>query len=392
MSINIVSVYHTVSLSRKSGLQILSNIKSFNERQVTLLAIIETLIAISITALISIYLDTYIHIVISASLAPFLLLKTEKSTHQTIHYFTALSLKLAGTLTKCIDFEKTRNTFLLGIPLLVVLGLCLLAIKIYVVFINLVTSPLDTVRAIPENWYSVAFCLDSKHPPEPIPGWESCRVEVFEKHDLEDPNISWFDINDFNHREPVEFTISVMLWLIFFLPSFIYRYSLKSTSIIYMPFIWLVNLESKGSAEARNTIEYFYRSQIEKLKRIYAWFVLSFLTAFPLYMLFIQSSVMHELSSKTLAIYFIPVVQVDSWHITRSLSAFLTLVLFYYSDFLRLQLKERNNNLLLQGEFALGIMQKLRLTFGLWTIICGLYLVYSTVEWSKFPSIRWLPV
>ena len=54
-----------------------SNHESAARGEVSILAIIETLIAISISIGIAIYYDTTLHILISACIAPFLLLRTD---------------------------------------------------------------------------------------------------------------------------------------------------------------------------------------------------------------------------------------------------------------------------------------------------------------------------
>jgi len=90
------------------------------------------------------------------------------------------------------------------------------------------------------------------------------------------------------------------------------------------------------------------------------------------------------------ATYFAPIHQVDSWHISRSISALLTLALFYYADTVRVRInRERNTEL--TPDIIIQTIEKFRLLFGLWTIFCGLFLLYSEINWDAIPAIRWFP-
>jgi len=254
-------------------MQIRSTVTSVSQGEFSLLAAVETFAAMLATALVAGYFDTYIHIAISVAIAPLLLLRTENSTVQVITIFDSLiDSLLDNRFIKKIDKSSTLvKIFLFALVVLIfpLLGLGLLIIKISVTAYNLMSAPLKTLTQIPRNWYRVAFTMDCMHPPELVPGLEALENTAPEKTSTD---YRFSRLLPFDLKDPSDAVISFLTVVFLFLPTFLYRYSLKSTSIIYLPFIWFVNYESNNNA-TNIKLDYYAGSQLEKLKRVYAWFV-----------------------------------------------------------------------------------------------------------------------
>jgi hypothetical protein len=90
------------------------------------------------------------------------------------------------------------------------------------------------IRAFPRNWQYLAFSTDILQAPELIPNLPKTHELQFEKF--------WNDL-DFNDLSDI--LISVLYRPVLYLPSLLYRYSLKSTAWLYLPLIYIAYLPGK---------------------------------------------------------------------------------------------------------------------------------------------------
>jgi len=88
-----------------------SSFKSVDRGQISIFAMVETLIAMSIALSLWYYYDTFIHILIGLAIAPFLLLRTEKSTKK--------GLKLFESIVDKSNHYKLYKALLILTPILV---------------------------------------------------------------------------------------------------------------------------------------------------------------------------------------------------------------------------------------------------------------------------------
>ena len=97
------------------------------------------------------------------------------------------------------------------------------------------------------------------------------------------------------------------------------------------------------------------------------------------------------ISTQRLLLYFFPIGEIDSWHITRVLSCISTFLLYLYADRIRLRAKNGEKVSNERCHLVLTAGKRIRASFTLWTIGCGLYIVYSSVDWAALPPVKWLP-
>lgn len=382
-----------------------SNHESAARGEVSILAIIETLLATSISIGIAFYYDTTLYILISACIAPFLLLRTDDSTElglkwfgwwfdkleSVLAYFDA-KIDTSGNLAESLFYPILVLVYFLLIffPLV---ALASVIIKFAATLLSFLCNPIASISFIPRNWLRVTLSTDLATPPELITGLDTS--DFAKKHGISFAELV-FDIK--NQVLKKDFFLVVLLSAfvaVWFAPAILYRLSLKATSIIYLPFIWLVK-PPKTDVDEQTQLELIKDSQLEKIKRFYAWFVVLVLTALPiaLYLWGMQLP-WAELQTSVLAEYFAPlqgIDSIDSWHITRFLAALLTLVMCYaIADVMLIKLRRYADLPLGAAVFWLGVLGKLRLVFTLWTIGCGLYLLSLQVDWENLPKIDWLP-
>jgi len=101
---------------------------------------------------------------------------------------------------------------------------------------------MSCLRAIPLNWYRIVFATDMRHPPELLPGIESNS----EKNNEFIKNISICRFSQLLENLDDEIDVSdkmfvgIPLFFLFF-SALLYRWSLKSSALFYLPFLWIIN-------------------------------------------------------------------------------------------------------------------------------------------------------
>jgi len=198
-------------------------------------------------------------------------------------------------------------------------------------------------------------------------------------------------------REHASFSIllasspAYITYLLLYLSAFLYRFSLKSTTLIYFPLIWLIGGTNQKQKNIKLIIDDLLDSKYERLKYYFSWFAILVLTIFPLCLSFYWQNLINILSEKEVLIYFFPLEQIGSWHITRVVSALITIILIIFADKLRIRLNHREYSLGQVKTFFIRLGIRLRVILGIWTLGCGFSIIMSIVDWTTFPIIKLFP-
>ncbi len=371
-----------------------STIESVEEGEVSALAILETVLAMALSLGIVHWTGSWAHVLVSACVAPLLLLRTEQST--------GLGLELFGKAkTQLIDrFNKyAPKNHLVYIPFAIITILPSYALvsflcRITATLVTVFRAPLLSVHAIPVNWRRLSLMIDTGCPPEIMPGIEgSDRPDVVESLRFSAFR-SVFSVDDLESvlekvaRGLLGFAIGVIL----FLPSFFYRFSLKSTSLVYLPLIWLVSGPKLSEGSQKDYVEDLVESAFERIARYWAVVVLGVFTLLPLTYIALQAAPPVWGRSGFIKDYFVPIEIINSWHVTRSLSAAIAIGVFCWAyEIVRKRIKKGHAPASWQVNliWCLKMLQK---ACALWTIGCGIYLLAVTVKAEDLPQWRWLPV
>lgn len=121
---------------------------------------------------------------------------------------------------------------------------------------------------------------------------------------------------------------------------------------------------------------------------IYAWIVLIFFTALPLFLrihltqlLAISSTTGHHLI-ETIVPFFVA-FEWEAWHIARLLGAIITVGVWFYVDILAIQ-RKRRKEVGLQGEAEIIFhLLRFRSLLSLFTLACGGYVLYQLIPWAE---------
>ena len=390
----LLSYYITNCFYLSNLMRLHSTWESVSKMELSALAILETVLAISISIWISIHLDTILYILISTLIAPFLMLRTQASITQGLNWATIANIyieKISSPFNKKKKPNINSLTYIFSLLLIAVLILLTaITIKIGATVKTLFTHPIDCIKAIPLNWWKISLSTDIRFLPEILPDSESPNIKEFTRI----PRLSRISLDSQLFRgnfinRILAYILFVIIFSILFIPPLLYRFSLKSTSYIYFPFIWIVNNKTTNE-NYLSSLELIRRSQFEKL-RVYFSFAVIIITLVPIFTNLALLKIGNIIPNTVMLKYFIPVYSIDSWHISRLIAAMITIVIFWLADkYLIIYRNQPNYNFQISS-MLINSLSKIRTSFSLWTIVCGIYLLNQQMNWSDLPTINWIP-
>lgn len=314
---------------------------SVQQSEVTFLAILETALALIISFIAVYKTNSLILILTSAILAPFFLLRTDISDDVGIALFKKLYwlrtpkfvFVLSMIIGLIITIVMTIWTLVWGISgLLNFLGVaeqlghdnifahaksvlkisCYIYIPIVIIVFGLgiflsylvrasaviyalAFRPINTLSAVPDNWFRYIWCYDFFTIPEVFPGLsnDSELEEDFSFHSLSELipasiAISLIAIPFTGGLSAIILIVSsianfISVLLFVYIPAFVFRFSIKSIVLIYLPLLYLAKISFLR--QSRPTL--FKTVSDDKIRVKFAWFTLFCHLALPLIVIFI---------------------------------------------------------------------------------------------------------
>ncbi len=192
-----------------------------------------------------------------------------------------------------------------------------------------------------------------------------------------------------------------LLWI--FLPTLLYRFSIKSTALIYLPFLLVIQSGTRRNVGFRHWLTEIQRSALETWRRLYAMATVFIFLVLPVWVLLFAHEVWMQLldsrRSPMVAVVadllFVvagDTVTVHAWHVARIVSAAITMWLWWYASRVLVRLDfesvntDRSEKLISGALVARGLL-------GLFTIASTLIILSRAASWLSMPSIRidWWP-
>lgn len=265
-----------------------STVESVEDREVTLLAIIETIICIVIYLAIAWRYQTFLHFAIAALFAPLFLFKTKNSV-EFVQSAYVESLIQFGIAHEAGDGKKLEAAdgrspwyywvvFTVSIPLVMIHMMFffawVFAIRFFSFVYFLFSAPIESIKEIPSNWYRQVFCVDFYFLPEIVPG-ENIRGELYPENDFGLLHVffrHFKKISQIKERwDRVEIYFIAAMW---FLPcltayafSLAYRIGFKATSLIYFPLVWASWWAMSDGRPIYERLSRFSVGELEKTRR-----------------------------------------------------------------------------------------------------------------------------
>jgi hypothetical protein len=338
--------------------------------EASILAVMESILAVSAAMFIAFRWDYTTHIAFGAIVAPFLMMRTDRSTILGARFFD----RARGWLEKDsdgVEFPERLTPSYFGDALVMAVVALLLAasalvIRVAATLITTARYPGESLKAIPSNWRRLALAVDISRPPELIPGID-IHMDVFsEDHSwisfdyvlrrLRDGllTLSKDPAREFPYLMEVEeprrglaireLRLRAMLSCGFFLlpvlvlgyvPALAYRWSFKATSIVYLPLIWVARTTLRKSLELKDWLKQIKEGdELEKTRRVWSVFVLGLLGTKALYVLGWIS--LEALAAKIpegnlRELYLMPEV-IPWWQWAAFINGLLTFSLLYFAS------------------------------------------------------------
>jgi hypothetical protein len=197
-----------------------------------------------------------------------------------------------------------------------------------------------------------------------------------------------------------------LLYLVVFVPAFIYRFSVKSTALIYLPLLWVIRSSTRPNGDFRQWFELQRRDVLEAWRRWYSIGSTFVLFAVPLWLFLFVNDMWTSLlqtvtknqdptvrAATALFVFLTPdTITFRSWHLARLANLFLTLWLWVYIErtAVRMAFQPTNERRI---EHIISGALLLRGLLGLFVIACNLLILGRAVRWEDLPVVRfiWLP-
>jgi hypothetical protein len=319
-----------------------SDINSIHNGTISILAIAETIFAVISSIWLGFIIESWLHLAISITLAPLLLLRSKESI--SIGLETASNIKS----TK-LSLEYRSEKYFSGICLALWALVVLFSIRIYAIYKAFCKIGLNIVFNIPTNWRSIALCTDLCFPPEAIAGIENRSFEVEDGDGLREITVASLVHklkNDHSKRSFLKKNFRVLVYglvfLCLFIPSIILRWSLKSSSIVYLPFIYFSKDVYSPQTKPLDRVKAIVESKLSLIWSIFGvWIVLNILPIFVASFykttidVYCNNIVFYEFLN-----FFTFTPKIERWNIARLVCATLTIILFCIALFRLSQLTD----------------------------------------------------
>jgi hypothetical protein len=383
-------------------MRIFSNTQSLAKNEPTIMALFETLLAIALSTGIAVWYQTFAHIAFGACVAPLLLMRSPVSIAQGVGWFKKIIPE---------DPVDGDDPFLTGSRFLRILVLSA-AIKIAAT----VSHPIKGVRNIPSNWFRVVLCTDLRTSVELLPGLGSARETL--ENSTTDKKLGDFGFlliatTLFGTIGTVIFgvglwfgsiistilcgvigfiflfaTLIFALGLACFLVAYLYRLSLKSTAIVWLPLLYVVHTAFDENVNLSVQLDEMRQSALWRLIRAISWMTLVLLAAKVAILPTIIDVWDSQPWASVVNVYVMP-NKIHPWHVATGLNSAISLFGFYY-------FVDRAPRRMVEGIWStsgvLHLLQAFTLVRGLisiYTISVGLYLTVAAAESMRWPVWSW---
>ncbi|MEK6259009.1 MAG: hypothetical protein AABP62_10375 [Planctomycetota bacterium] len=330
-------------------MRLVSTRESIDRGEISLLAIVETLLAMITLVVLSVWFDSIQWLAGACAIAPLLLLRTEDSVQRGLRWnarFGELDKKWLLVLALCVGLGSLAFCIWLTrwwtLLIVLVLGgslfgsICVpvfLVIRLGATAISVLKHPVQCLLAIPENWRRIVLATDSHTPPEFLPGDDEGPLILLDDWHQGNVIIRWFCLTAFLGLYPL---------------TAAYRWSVKATCLIYLPLVWLVNTARYTPGSMRQSLEDYLADDIQFVRRVLAPLAMVAL-AFKITLLwYVNDAAVWLKENAPLWLlkmlrdwdhYIVP-HQVPLWQIAPAVNGALAIGLWFYARYV-LRMKER---------------------------------------------------
>jgi len=386
----------------RTSFQWVSTLQSVHAGEISILALLETLISMFMALLVAVDSNRWLHIVAGACSAPVFLLRTERSNSLALRWWDRMLFGLFGVIAAprdWLDQEDQSDTPARRIPLLLLvlsyyrlllamIGASAVLAKSAATMVCLVRHPLEALIAFPENWRRAMFCIDIVCDPEPIPGLES-QSERFPRRYRRAQQMRYSVFREQAKRDPRSGNLMMVL-LTLHAPAIMYRLLLKSTAVVWLPFLWIA-WRTSSTLPLRTRLKLIVR---DSFGRVVLWYSVGVMLLF-----FLKISVYNRVASvveswqrfplSAALDFYVDQYRLPWWQLASGVNAVFAILLFVLASRQLLLIEER-----VREEAGMrwvdGIIRAMtfvRSTLATYVIGCTFYITIREATRWKLPPL-----
>ena len=242
---------------------LVSSYDAVRQGKISVLAIVETIVASGLSFWLAWHRNSIEHIVIASALSPFLLLRTQQSTKLTLDSLSRISQKLPEAVVE-----------LFFVPI----------IKLVCMIVSVFSHPVDHVLSIPHNFYKYVFTVDFLRSPQVIPEADQIAdgihnvVFVNEVNEIYNiPKLLLEIAKEHTYKSIVTHIIGLVCLGLVLSPliilSFSFRFAVKSTALIWLPLLYII-YQSRSGQKLIDRVDYQLHAPWTITMLTYSCFVL----------------------------------------------------------------------------------------------------------------------
>jgi len=379
--------------------------ESCDQGVITVLAIIETVFAIVLVITLSVWFDTTHWLAGACLLSPLLLLRTEDSVQRGLRWGNWLFIKKQRISIAIIGSAllvfgvAVWITHLWAILLLFPFCGVLLALgPALVFFVVRFTATLvsmgkhlpHSLSALPGNWRRIVLATDSGLDPDFLPG-HNVGTTIF--------------LADWQGETLLTRWVYLTLFLTLYPLCAAYRWSVKATCVVYLPFVWLVNKARYRADSTQHMLSDYLADEIQIVRRWALVLTGGFLIVKILVLMRVDEVAAAVKANvpdwglkilRTLHPYFTP-RHIELWQLTPVLNGLLAVGMWLYARrILRLGDRAPAPSTV---QLWWNVMSCVTLVLSLYSIACllkitldhgdlwgTLHRIYEAIEWRFFPQ------
>ena len=247
--------------------------------------------------------------------------------------------------------------------------------------------PATSLSSIPKNWIRSVLCTDVHCLPEIIPkynlqGSDSlCRIPILGA-------AMWESLR--HGPRGIMFFVNAMLYFItIIVASFLYRWTMKSTAIVYTPLLWLVWSTFRKMPDIAAGLRRLRGGDLTKVVVFYSFIVIGgFVVKFILMVKWDNFAAWWNSTPLTdfLSIYVAP-AEIPLWQLAAFINAFWAIGIFIFAGEALWGMDSGTPWSPKRVEFVLRVSSFGRCVLTLYTITCTVYLTVQEASSWNFPTL-----
>jgi hypothetical protein len=362
-------------------MRLVSNKESVARGEVSILAIVETLLAIALVFYLSAHFNTLRWLAVAMCVAPLLLLRTDESVQLGIRWLDRWDGWLFDTIGTCATgrsiWSEVKICTLVFQPFIVRIGATI---------VGVLREPAAAIQAIPTNWARVTLATDTFFAPELVP---EHPVRTFQSFML------WVRKGPSHTSTQLRWMLAPLTIAVVFLPALLYRWSLKVTSIIYAPLVFVAHSTFSESEDLRTKLELIKRGDLSRIRVFFGVVAIALFVVKLVLMMNLPGFADwwngHPVS-RFLALYVAP-AEIPKWQLAEFANSLLAIgaMVFARHALLRYDLQHPWPEVPVRR--LLGFVSGLRWLLALYAILCTGYITMRAAQHWHWPALgeKWLP-